>query len=163
MNRTALLALLVAMGSASAFAADPVYIDQLMEMPLGTLQRTFPDLRKEGCYHLSADRYLVIEIEKKDQKPGRIVLTSTPPCRRPIESPNVDVRMRNGLDLGQGPTDIIKQAGRPDTAAKPDGSLRRFGDLEYFYICRISEGCARHTSVFLKGGVVSAVAEWYSE
>jgi hypothetical protein len=41
--------------------------------------------------------------------------------------------------------------------------MRRFGEMEFFYICRVSEGCARHTSVFLKGGVVSAIVEWYSE
>lgn len=163
MNRTARLALLLTLVALPAFAADPVYIDQLMEMPLGTLQRTFPDLRKEGCYQLSADRYLLIEIEKKDQKPGRIVLSSVAPCRRPIESPNVDVRLRNGVDLGIGPAEIINRAGKPDTAARPDSTLKRFGDLEYFFICRISEGCARHTSIFLKDGVVSAVAEWYSD
>lgn len=161
MNRTALTLFLLL--AAPVFAADPIYLDQMMEMPLGTLQRTFPELRKEGCYQLAPDRYLLIEIEKKDQKPGRIVLSSMPPCRRPVDAPNVDVRARNGVELGIGPAEILNRAGKPDTAARPDSTLKRFGDLEYFFICRVSEGCARHTSVFLKDGVVSAIAEWYSE
>lgn len=161
MNRTALTLFLLL--AAPVFAADPIYLDQMMEMPLGTLQRTFPDLRREGCYQLGPDRYLLIEIEKKDQKPERIVLSTAAPCRRPVDAPNVDVRARNGVELGIGPAEILSRAGKPDTAARPDSTLKRFGDLEYFFICRVSDGCARHTSIFLKDGVVSAIAEWYSE
>jgi hypothetical protein len=41
--------------------------------------------------------------------------------------------------------------------------MRKLGETEYFYICRVSEGCARHTSVLIRDGVVTAISEWYSE
>ena len=42
-------------------------------------------------------------------------------------------------------------------------ALKKLGDLEYFYVCRVSDQCARHNSVFIKNGVVTALAEWYSD
>jgi hypothetical protein len=53
--------------------------------------------------------------------------------------------------------------GRPDASAPPEVQLKKLGDTEYFFICRVSAGCARHTSVFLRDGLVTAIAEWYSE
>lgn len=147
----------------SAFAADPVYLDELIEMPLATLQRSFPDLRKEGCYQIGPDRYLLLSIDKKDQKPWRVVLAAQPPCRRAEQGPQFDVRVRNGVELGAGLADVVAKTGRPETAAHPDEAGRRFGEMEYFFICRVSEGCARHTSVYFRDGTVSAVSEWYSE
>ena len=148
----------------SAISADPVYIDQLMEQPLATLQQQFPGLKKDGCYRIGADRFLLIEIEKKDQKPWRVVLTSRAPCRRPEDTPvAVDVRQRKGVELGDRTTELLEKMGRPDAAATPESALKKLGETEYFYICRVSEGCARHASVFLREGVVTAVAEWYSE
>lgn len=150
--------------AAGAMAADPVYIDQLMEQPLSSLQQQFPGLRKEGCYRIAADRYLLIEIEKKDQKPWRVVLTSTPPCRRPDDlSAALDVRQRKGVELGERTSAILTKMGRPDAAAAPEAALKKLGDTEYFFICRVSESCARHTSVLVKEGVVTAIAEWYSQ
>jgi hypothetical protein len=149
--------------SGSALAADPVYIDQLMEQPLSTLQRTFPGLKKEGCYRIAADRYLLIDIEKKDQKPWRVIVTSIVPCKRPEDVAFMDVRARRGVEIGQKSLDVIEKLGRPDAAAAPDPALKKLGETEYFYICRLSEGCARHTSVFVHEGAVTAVAEWYSQ
>ena len=146
-----------------AFAADPVYIDQLMELPLSSLQRSFPGLKKEGCYRIGAERFLLIGIEKKDQKPWRVIVTGTAPCKRPEDAAEMDVRDRRGIEIGQGSPAIIARLGRPDAAAPPDPPLRKLGDLEYFYICRVSEGCARHTSVFVRNGVVTAFGEWYSQ
>ena len=154
------LALLFTIGA----AADPVYIDQLMESPLAALQQQFPGLKKEGCYRVAAERYVLIVIDRKEGKPWRVAMTNTPPCRRPEDlSTALDVRHRKGLDLGQRTVEVLQIMGRPDASAPPEPSLKRLGDTEYFYICRLSEGCARHTSVFVREGLVSAIAEWYSE
>jgi len=147
----------------SAVAADPIYIDQLMELPLSTLQQSFPGLKKEGCYRVGPDRFLLIDIEKKDQKPWRVVLTGTAPCRRPEEGAQIDVRQRKDVELGMRTTEVVEKMGRPDASAAPEAALKRLGDTEYFYICRVSEGCARHTSVFVREGLVTAIAEWYSQ
>jgi hypothetical protein len=158
---TAVMALLVLAGGVSA---EPVYLDQLMETPLATLQQQFPSLKKEGCYRIGADRYLLIAIEKKDSKPWRVALTSTPPCKRPEDAAvAIDVRERKGVELGQTTPQMIATIGRPDASAAPESSLKKLGDTEYFFLCRVSEGCARHTSVFVRDGVVSAIAEWYSD
>lgn len=157
---TVVVALLIA----GSLAADPIYLDAMMEMQLAELQKDFPSLRKEGCYRIGADRFLLIEIEKKDQKPARIVLSSVAPCRRPEDTlVAMDVRHRKEIDLGAKTLEVLEKMKRPDASAPPDGALRKLGDTEYFYICRVSEGCARHTSVFMRDGVVSAIAEWYSE
>ena len=157
----AVLALLFTVGAA---AADPIYLDQLMETPLATLQQQFPGLKKEGCYRVAADRYVLIDIEKKDAKPWRVALASTPPCRRPEDLPvALDVRHRKGVELGQRTMQVLEAMGRPDASAAPEPALKRLGDTEYFYICRVSEGCARHTSVFVREGLVSAITEWYSD
>jgi hypothetical protein len=156
----AVLALVFAAGA----AADPVYLDQLMETPLATLQQQFPGLKKEGCYRVAAERYLLIDIDRKDGKPWRVALTSAPPCRRPEDlAEALDVRHRKGVELGQRTIEVLQLMGRPDASAPPEPSLKRLGDTEYFYICQVSEGCARHTSVFVREGLVSAIAEWYSE
>ena len=147
----------------SAVAADPIYIDQLMELPLSTLQQSFPGLKKEGCYSVGADRFLLIDIEKKDQKPWRVVLTDTAPCRRPEEGPQLDVHQRKEVTIGMRTTEVVEKMGRPDASAAPEAALKKLGDTEYFYICRVSEGCARHTSVFVRNGIVTAIAEWYSQ
>ncbi|HVG24648.1 MAG TPA: hypothetical protein VND45_10870 [Thermoanaerobaculia bacterium] len=158
-NAIALAALLFA---GSAFAADPVYIDQLMEQPLPALQQQFPGLKKEGCYRVGTDRFLLIDVEKKEQKPWRVVLTGSAPCRHPEDAALMDVRQRHGVQLGMSTTALVAAMGRPEASAAPEATLKKLGDLEYFYLCRISEGCARHTSVFVREGVVTAVAEWYS-
>ena len=156
----AVLALLFAVGA----AADPVYLDQLMEMPLATLQQQFPGLKKEGCYRIAADRFVLIDVDRKEGKPWRVALTDTAPCRRPEDlAAAPDVRHRKGVDLGQRTIDVLQTMGRPDASAPPEPALKRLGDTEYFYICRVSEGCARHTSVFVRDGLVSAISEWYSE
>ncbi len=159
-NAFAVLALLFAAGA----AAQPVYIDQLMETPLATLRQQFPGLKKDGCYRIAAERYVLIEIDKKEGKPWRIALANTPPCKRPEDlAVAMDLRQRKGIELGQKTVDVLGIMGRPDASAAPDPALKRLGDTEYFFICRMSEGCARHTSVYVREGVVSAVAEWYSE
>jgi hypothetical protein len=152
--------LLVAEG---ARGADPVYLDQLVETPLAALQQQFPNLKSEGCYALEEHRFLQISIDKKDQKPWRVTLTADAPCRKPDVGPAMDVRVRSGILLGDSTISVVSRLGRPDASAPPSGDQRRLGEIEYFYICRVSEGCARHTSVFVKQGVVSAVSEWYSE
>jgi hypothetical protein len=162
MRHPIVIVALLAVGS-GAFAADPIYLDQLMEMPLATLQQQFPRLRTEGCYQIAADRFLVIDIDKKDRKPSRVLIASATPCRRAEEGPLLDVRERAGIDLGESTRDVLAKMGRPDASAPPDGNFKKLGETEYFYICRVSEGCARHTSVFMREGFVSAIATWYSE
>ena len=147
----------------AANAADPLYLDQMMETQLPALQSMFPDLKKEGCYQIGENRYLLVTIEKKDQKPWRIVLASTPPCKHAEIGPQLDIRERAGAELGQTQLQVIQKMGRPETALPSDPDMKKFGDMEYFYVCRVSDGCARHTSVFMKGGTVSAIAEWYSQ
>jgi hypothetical protein len=157
----AVLALLFVAGGA---AADPVYLDQLMETPVVALREQFPGLKKEGCYRIAADRYVLINIDKKDGKPWRVAVTDVAPCKRPEDLETaLDVRHRKGVELGQKTVEVIGVMGRPDASATPEPSLKRLGDTEYFFICRVSEGCARHTSVFIREGQVSAIAEWYSE
>jgi hypothetical protein len=148
----------------SVAAQEPVYLDQLMEMSLETLQRSFPGLKREGCYRIGTDRFLSIDISKKEQKPWRVTYAAMP-CRRGggDDGAQIEVRQRSGVELGNSTVAVLEKLGRPDASAAPDPSLKRFGDTEYFYICRVSEGCARHTSIFVKDGMVSAIAEWYSE
>jgi hypothetical protein len=149
--------------TASSRAADPVYLDQLIETPLSTLQTQFPGLRKEGCYRVASGRYLLLTMDKKDGKPWRVALSAEEPCRRAEDGPLLDVRQRKGVELGDSTVTIVEKMGRPDAAAAPETALKKLGDMEYFYVCRVSEGCARHTSVFIKNGLVSAMAEWYSQ
>src|SRR5215212_4491626 len=144
------LALLFALGA----AAEPVYLDQLMETPLEMLRQQFPGLKKEGCYRVAAERYVLIDVDKKDGKPWRIALTNTPPCKRPEDlAVAMDVRHRKGIELGQKTTDVLSILGRPDASATPEPALKRLGETEYFFICRVSEGCARHTSVYVREGL----------
>jgi hypothetical protein len=161
--RVARIAVALLLAAGSSLAADPVYLDELAETPLASLQQNFPKLKNEGCYQLYADRFLLITMDKKDQKPWRVVVSTIAPCRRPEPGPQLDVRERAGVELGHSVVQVVGSIGRPDATAPPDAALRRLGELEYFYICRVSEGCARHTSVFIKDGVVTAIAEWYSE
>ncbi len=148
----------------SSRAADPLYLDQLIETPLATLQTQFGEgLRKEGCYRVAPERYLLLTMDKKDGKPWRVTLSADEPCRKPSDGPLIDVRHRSGIELGDSTVAVLEKLGRPDAAAAPETALRKLGDMEYFYVCRVSEGCARHTSVFTKNGLVSAVAEWYSQ
>jgi hypothetical protein len=158
------IAVLALLFTAGAVSADPVFIDQLMESQLATLQQQFPGLKKEGCYRVAADRYVLIDIDRKEGKPWRVALTNTAPCRRPDDLEiALDVRHRKGIELGHRTVDVLQHLGRPDASAAPEPSLKRLGDTEYFYICRVSEGCARHTSIFVREGLVSAIAEWYSQ
>jgi len=154
---------LVFLAAVTTHAADPLYLDELAETPLSTLQQQFPTLKTEGCYAVAAGRHLAISIDRKDQKPWRVTLSAEPPCRRPENGPPVDVRARSGVELGDTSAAIIERLGRPDASASPEANQKRLGDTEYFFICRVTEGCARHTSVFVKNGVVTAISEWYSE
>ena len=147
----------------SSRAADPLYLDQLIEMPLATLQTQFEGLRKEGCYRIAEGRYLLLTMDKKDGKPWRVALSAEQPCRKATDGPLVDVRHRKGVELGDSTIAVVEKMGRPDAAAAPETALKRLGDMEYFYVCRLSDSCARHTSVFIREGLVSAVAEWYSQ
>lgn len=157
---TLLAVLLVATG---ARAADPVYLDQLIESPLATLEAQFGPIKREGCFQIAPDRFLLLTMDKKNQKPSRVVLTSIEPCKRPVAGPNLDVRERNGVLLGETTVAVVEHLGRPDAAAAPDPSLKKLGDTEYFYICRFEEGCNRQTSVLMRGGQVTAISEWYSQ
>ncbi len=157
----AFLSLLLA--AVSSRAADPLYLDEIIEMPLATLQAQFPGLRKEGCYRVGTGRFLLVTMDKKGAKPWRVALSAEMPCRKAEEGPLLDIRQRKEVDLGDSTVAIVEKMGRPDAAAAPETELRRLGDTEYFYVCRVSEGCARHTSVFIRGGLVSAIAEWYSQ
>lgn len=147
----------------SSRAADPLYLDQLIEMSLSTLQQQFPGLRKEGCYRVAPGRHLLLTMDRKDGKPWRVALSADAPCKKPEDGPLLDVRHRKGVELGDTTIMIVEKMGRPDAAAAPETALRRIGDLEYFYVCRVTEGCARHTSVFIRGGLVTGIAEWYSQ
>jgi hypothetical protein len=91
----AVLALLFA----ASVAADPVYLDQLMETPLATLQQQFPGLKKDGCYRVADGRYVLLDISRKEGKPWRVALTDTAPCKRPEDlAAALDVRHRKGVE-----------------------------------------------------------------
>jgi len=162
--RTVLAFVSLLLVAVSSRAADPVYLDQLIEMPLATLQTHFGEgLRKEGCYRIAEGRYLLLTMDKKDGKPWRVALSADMPCRKAADGPAIDVRHRKGVELGDSTIQVIEKMGRPDAAAAPETALKRLGDMEYFYVCRLSDSCARHASVFIKDGLVSAFAEWYSD
>jgi hypothetical protein len=161
--RLALTFVTLLLVAVSSRAADTVYLDELIESPLSALQARFPELRKEGCYRVGENRYLLITMDKKSDKPWRVTLASAAPCRKPIDSVELEVRHRGGVELGHSTLEVVTNLGRPDASADPDKALQRLGEIEYFYICRVSEGCARHSSVFIRDGVVSAISEWYSE
>lgn len=148
---------------AAAAAAEPLYLDELAETPLATLRTLFPELRKEGCYRLASGQYLLVTMDKKDGKPWRVALASELPCRKAQEGPALDIRNRKGVVLGDSTLAIVEKLGRPDASLTPEGNFKKLGDVEYLFMCRVSEGCARHTSVFLRNGLVSAISEWYSE
>lgn len=147
----------------SAKGADPLYLDQLIETPVSSLQAQFGPMKKEGCFQIAADRFLLITMAKRDQKPWRVVLSADMPCKKPINAGTVDVRERSGVNLGDNTVSVVERMGRPDASAAPDTSLRKLGESEYLYMCRVEEGCARHTSVLIRDGRVSAIAQWYSE
>jgi hypothetical protein len=161
--KLAFAVLSVVLFAGSVRAADPLYLDQLIESPQASLEARFGAMKKESCFQLAPDRYLLISMGKKEAKPWRVVLSSVEPCKKPVPAPNLEIRERNGIDLGDNTVTIVQRLGRPDAAAKPDPALKKLGETEYFYICRVSEGCARHTSILISGGTVSAIAEWYSE
>lgn len=161
--RVALAVMALLLAGSSVAQTDPQYLDQLMEMPLSDLQSTFSGLKREGCYRIAADRYVLISIDKKDQKPWRIVVSAEAPCRRADTGPALDVRLRSGVQIGDTQLAVVERLGRPDVANPPEAALRKLGEIEFFYICRVSPDCARHTSVFITDGVVTAVAEWYSD
>jgi hypothetical protein len=145
------------------YAADAVYLDQLMETPRATLLTQFPTLKREGCYSVGAGRYLLVSMDKKDGKPWRVAFTTEVPCKRPEEVAPVEIRQRQGVQLGDTTIMVLEKMGRPDASAAPEAAMKKLGDLEYFYVCRVSDQCARHSSVFIKSGIVTALAEWYSE
>lgn len=161
--RTVIVFVSLLLVAASSHAADPVYLDQLIEMPLSELQTQFAGLRKEGCYRIAPDRYLLLTMDKKDGKPWRVALSAAEPCRKSVDGPQLEVLHRKGVNLGDSTVAVVEKMGRPDAAAAPETALKRLGDMEYFYVCRLSDSCARHTSVFIKDGLVSAIAEWYSQ
>lgn len=161
--RLAIAVLVVLVSAVSVFAADPVYLDQLIESPLPSLQQQFPNLKKEGCYRVGENRWLLMAIDKKDQKPWRVIISSQLPCKRAEDIAAMDIRERAGAEIGEATPALLQKLGRPDAAASPDAAMKRLGDIEYFYICRVSEGCARHLSIYARDGVVTAIAEWYSE
>src|SRR5688500_7304818 len=114
--RLAVLSLLLI--AIRAQAADPVYIDQLIETPLATLQTQFPSLKKESCYRIGEGRFLLISVDnKKEHKPWRIAVTSVEPCKRPEDIPPMDVQARGGIQLGHSSIDVVKHLGRPDASA----------------------------------------------
>lgn len=149
--------------AANVHAADPIYIDQLMETPLARLQQTWPNLKSDGCYRLVNGQYLHVTIDKKDEKPWRVTLAADAPCRRAEQTGDFDIQSRSGIKLGDTTIAIVERLGRPDASAAPEAAQKRLGETEYFYICRVSEGCARHTSLYVRDGRVTAISEWYSE
>lgn len=149
--------------ASSAGAADPVYLDELIEMPLATLQQQYPNLKSEGCYQLAEQQFLHISIHRRERKPWRVTFATDLPCRKADTGPVIELRSRSGLRLGDNTLAIMERLGRPDASAPPNNDQKRLGEVEYFYICRVSEGCARHTSVFVRNGLVTAISEWYSE
>lgn len=150
--------LLVAVSS----RADTVYLDELIEMPQSALQARFPGLKKQGCYRIAENRYLSITMNRRGDVPLRVTLSSEP-CRRPADIAGIEVLHRSGAEVGGSPVDVVTKLGQPHASATPDTSQERLGDTEYLYICQISQGCNRHTSVFLRDGVVTAISEWHSE
>lgn len=151
--------------AAGARAADPIYLDQLIETPVSNLEAQLGPIKREGCFQIGPERFLLMTVDRKnrDRKPWRVVLTSVEPCKKPVVAPELDIRERNGVALGDKTVAVVERIGRPDAAAPPDATMKKLGETEYFYICRVEEGCARHTSVLMRGGIVTAIAEWYSE
>jgi hypothetical protein len=155
--------LLVLLAAAPLRAADPVYLDQLIETPAATLETQFGPMKREGCFAIAPDRFLLVTMDKKEHRPWRVVLSSIEPCKKPVAGPALDLRERNGVNIGDTSVSVVTLLGRPDAAAPPDASMKKLGESEYFYICRVSEGCARHTSVLIRDGIVTAISEWYSQ
>lgn len=161
-DAAAVLALTFAISG--SIAADPVYIDQLMETPVEALQTHFAGLRKDGCYKLPDGYFVLVNIDRKAGKPSRVALAATEPCRRPqdVRTP-MDLRHRKGVAIGDGTGAILEKMGPPDAMSDAEPKLRQLGETEYFYICRVDQDCARHTSIFTRDGLVTAIAEWYSD
>ena len=162
--RVTLAAVVLLLVAIRAQAADPVYIDQLIETPLATLQAQFPSMKKEGCYRIGDGRFLLINVDaKKQHKPWRVTLSAVEPCRHAEDMAGIDVQDRAGMQLGDSSLSVVQKVGRPDASAPPEQALRKLGDTEFFFICRATAGCSRHRSVYLRDGLVTAIAEWYSE
>ena len=108
--------------AANLQAADPIYLDQLMESPLARLQQTWPNLKSDGCYQLVNRQYLHITIDKKDQKPWRVTLAADTPCRRAEQTGDFDIQSRSGIKLGDSTIAIVERLGRPDASAAPEAA-----------------------------------------
>ena len=161
-HAAAVLALMMIVSG--SIAADPVYIDQLMETPVETLQTHFAGLKRNGCYKLQDGRFVLVNVDRKTGKPWRIALSAGEPCRSAdeVRTP-MDLQHRKGLLLGEGTAAILEKLGRPDAMTETEPKLEMLGEMEYFFICRVDQDCARHTSVFTRDGMVTAIAEWYSD
>ena len=161
--RYAITFLAVLLTAAGARAADPVYLDELIETPMPALESQFGAMKREGCFQIAPDRFLLLEFDKKVHKPWRVVVSSIDPCKRVAAGPQIEVRERNGVQLGEATVNVIGHLGRPDASAPPDSILKKIGETEYLYICRAEQGCSRHTSVLIRDGVVTGIAVWYSD
>lgn len=156
--------LVAALSVAAAEPQGPLYIDDVVEAPLEQLQSVFPGLQKEGCYRINDSAHLLLTIDEKAEKPWRVVLASAPPCGEVEDIAGfLDIRHRSGVRLGDSAERVVERLGRPEMSDAPQPPHRGLGDIEYFYLCRVSEMCARHTSIFLRRGKVIAIAEWYSQ
>ena len=97
-----------------AKAADPVYLDQLIETPLNALQAQFPNLKKEGCYRTGEGRYHAEQEhhpaavrDAPDLRMGRAAESHT---GDELPGPLVEVPGRFGVRLGHQ----SHPPGRPD-------------------------------------------------
>ena len=149
--------------AASASAQQTIYLDELVETPLATLQTLFPNLRKEGCYKLANGQFLMLTMDKKEGTPQRVSIANAAPCRKAQDGPALEIRHRKEVALGDSTLDVVEKLGRPDASAAAEAALKKLGDTEYFYMCRATAGCTRVTSVFMRDGVVTGMSEWHSQ
>jgi hypothetical protein len=152
------------MTASARLHADAVFIDELMQTPLDVLQTHFEGLKRDGCYRLPDGRYVLLNVDRKTKKPQRVVISASEPCKRPADARTpIELRHRGGIAIGDTTLVVLEKMGRPDASAAPGSDFRQLGDLEYFYVCRAEAECLKHTSVFVREGVVTAISEWYSE
>src|SRR5690349_24814550 len=105
--RVAVAFLALVLTTAVAQAADPIYLDQLIETPADTLEAQLGKMKREGCFQIGADRFLFITMDKKDRKPWRVVLSSIEPCKKPVQVAEMDVRERNGVNIGDTTPNVL--------------------------------------------------------
>lgn len=170
MKRLLIIGCILSACSSSA----PRHLDDLLDTPVQTVERRYGPGSYFRCYELPGSRFLTLGVD--DEDPSRfwsIELADSSGCETAMP-PNIEVptTFKIGVNLGDSVEKVLAVLGQPDSilTKAPDGSsaetLARFtqlGGTEYVFDCKKPPTCSWVTSVFARGGKVSAISIWYTD